>query len=150
MTGEAFQHEVPITFGDCDPAGIVFYPRFFAWMDAGFHAFLRARGTSHAALCAQFGACGIGLITAQSRFLSPARDGDLMRLELRVAGWSARSLRLAHSGWIGPRQVFAAEETRGIFIPAADGKLTAGPTAPLRAILEADSGRAEVTPPPGT
>lgn len=33
-----------ITFGDCDPAGIVFYPNAFRWMDAGFHTLLRPVG----------------------------------------------------------------------------------------------------------
>ena len=28
-------HRVPIEWGDADPARIVFYPRYFAWFDAG-------------------------------------------------------------------------------------------------------------------
>lgn len=135
MSDDPFLHEVPISFGDCDPAGIVFYPNFFAWMDAGFHALLRARSEGHAALCKRFGARGIGLIAVESRFLSPARDGDLLVLELRLAGWSPRSLRIDYAGRIGERPVFAATETRGIFVPK-DGRITAADTAPLRALLE--------------
>ncbi|HNY46317.1 MAG TPA: acyl-CoA thioesterase, partial [Casimicrobium sp.] len=26
--------KVPVMFGDCDPAGIVFFPNFSKWMDA--------------------------------------------------------------------------------------------------------------------
>ena len=28
-------YRVRIEFGDCDPAGIVFYPNFQRWIDAG-------------------------------------------------------------------------------------------------------------------
>ena len=34
---------VGVSFGDCDPAGIVFYPNFFRWFDRCFHHFLAAR-----------------------------------------------------------------------------------------------------------
>jgi 4-hydroxybenzoyl-CoA thioesterase len=27
-------YEIEVTFGDCDPAGIVFFPNFSKWMDA--------------------------------------------------------------------------------------------------------------------
>ncbi|MEY2660956.1 MAG: hypothetical protein RLZZ123_2128, partial [Pseudomonadota bacterium] len=27
-------YEVDVLFGDCDPAGIVFFPNFSKWMDA--------------------------------------------------------------------------------------------------------------------
>ena len=33
-----------VEFGDCDPAGIVFYPNFLRWMDAAALHFFRAAG----------------------------------------------------------------------------------------------------------
>ena len=36
-----------VEWGDCDEAGIVYYPRYFYWMDCAFHRFLRARGLSY-------------------------------------------------------------------------------------------------------
>lgn len=32
-------YEVEAMFGDCDPAGIVFFPNFLKWMDASSHNF---------------------------------------------------------------------------------------------------------------
>lgn len=32
-------YEVDVMFGDCDPAGIVFFPNFLKWMDASSHNF---------------------------------------------------------------------------------------------------------------
>ena len=33
---------IRIQWGDCDPAGIVFYPNFFRWMDAATWHFFDA------------------------------------------------------------------------------------------------------------
>ena len=35
-------HRVDVHFGDCDPAGIVFFPNFSRWMDASSLAFFMA------------------------------------------------------------------------------------------------------------
>ena len=36
--------EVEVMFGDCDPAGIVFFPNFSKWMDASSFNFFRQCG----------------------------------------------------------------------------------------------------------
>ena len=41
---EAWRLSHEIAWGDCDDAGIVFYPHFFRWMDTAFHRWLRERG----------------------------------------------------------------------------------------------------------
>ena len=37
-------HRVTVHFGDCDPAGIVFFPNFLRWMDQSSLAFFMACG----------------------------------------------------------------------------------------------------------
>ncbi len=37
-------HRVDVHFGDCDPAGIVFFPNFSRWMDEASLAFFMACG----------------------------------------------------------------------------------------------------------
>lgn len=37
---------VQVGWGDCDPAGIVFYPRFYVWMDTVSHVLAREMGAS--------------------------------------------------------------------------------------------------------
>ncbi len=37
-------HSVQVHFGDCDPAGIVFFPNFSRWMDEASLAFFMACG----------------------------------------------------------------------------------------------------------
>ena len=35
-----------VYWGDCDPAGIIFYPTYFRWMDAATWAFMASVGYS--------------------------------------------------------------------------------------------------------
>ncbi len=37
-------YEVKVQFGDCDPAGIVFFPNFSKWMDAASLHFFMENG----------------------------------------------------------------------------------------------------------
>ena len=131
-----FTLEVPISFGHCDPAGIVFYPNYFRWFDRCFHSFLHARAGGHRALCTRLGARGLGLMDVAARFPSPATEGDHMRLEMTLADWGSKTLRLGYTGFVGDRAVVEGHEIRGMFVER-DGRMRAGEMAPLRAILEA-------------
>lgn len=126
-----FAHDVPISFGDCDPAGIVFYPNFFAWMDATFHAYLRARAGGHGSLCRELGAQGLGLMEATIGFRSPATDGDRLVFTITGITWSARTFALTYAAHIGDRLVLEGREVRGMFV-RTDGRITAADVAPLK------------------
>lgn len=125
---------VDVTFGDCDPAGIAFYPNIFRWMDAGFQRLLRPLG-GHARVNRTFGSIGLGLVDAQAQFRSPIRDGDQLALQVCVAEWSSRSLTLRYEGRVGDRLAFEGREIRCLFIPAKDG-IVAGELDAFRAMLE--------------
>ncbi|MCB1406262.1 MAG: acyl-CoA thioesterase [Rhodobacteraceae bacterium] len=126
-----------VSFGDCDPAGIAYYPNIFKWVDTTFHDFLRQFG-GHRTLCAEFGATGMGLMEAQARFRSPLQDGDALDVRITALDWGHRSLTLSYQGHVGERLAFEATETRGIFVER-DGRLTAAPMAALRARIAADA-----------
>lgn len=123
-----------ISFGDCDPAGIVFYPNAFRWMDAAFHRLLRHFG-GHAELCQRLGAVGLGLVDASAQFQYSMRDGD--RLELRTAAidWSRRALSLTYEGHVGEKVVFTGKEVRCLFTRTETGMIAAD-LSQLRALLE--------------
>lgn len=128
-------HEFNISFGDCDPAGIVFYPNAFRWMDATFHDFLRPHG-GHAAICAELGATGIGLVDAGAQFRSPMLDGNRLALHLEIADWSRRTISLTYRGMVGTRLAFEGREVRCLFIPTETG-LVAGDMTRLKARIGA-------------
>jgi len=111
-----FQHSVDISFGDCDPAGLVFYPNYFRWMDATFHAFLHIRAGGHASLCKSLGARGIGLMESRLMFRSPANEGERLLYEIDNISWEPRSLTLTYSASAEGRHVLEGMERRGVFV----------------------------------
>ena len=133
-----FQHSHPITFGDCDPAGILFYPHHFRLMDATFQAWLRARGLDQAAIRERWGAVGTGLLDAGAAFRAPVTDGDVLRHEMTVEAWEARGVRLSYRGVSGDRLAVEGHETRGLFRrdPTRGGRLTLSKIEPLRREME--------------
>jgi 4-hydroxybenzoyl-CoA thioesterase len=90
--------EVEIAWGDCDDAGIVFYPHFFRWMDTACHRWLRALGMSHRDVVHRFGVIGLPLVDVGAQFRSPVSYDDTLIIAVRVAEWQPRRFRLAYRG----------------------------------------------------
>ncbi len=126
---------IQVSFGDCDPAGIVFYPNIFRWMDATFHGSLRAYG-GHGAVCRTLDSAGLGLVDASVQFHRPMRDGDLLRIDIERLGWTRRTLTLNYAGYVGDGCAFTGREVRCLFMRTKTG-MVAGDLDPLRKILEA-------------
>lgn len=127
-------YHVPITFGDCDPAGIVFYPNSFRWIDASFHDYLRQFG-GHGAICAKLGGTGLGLVDSGAQFRYPMRDGDMLTIGITALDWGRKTLTVSYEAHIGDKLAFTGKEVRCLFIPTKDG-LIAGDMEQVRAIVE--------------
>ncbi len=130
-----FKLDVPVSFGHCDPAGIVFYPNYYRWFDRCFHSFLRERAGGHRLICEKLSAKGTGLIDSGAKFPAPATEGDVIRLEMTLADWGSRTLRVEYTGYVGDRRVVSGFELRGLFLMDEAGRMRAGALAPLRELL---------------
>lgn len=131
----------PVTFGDCDPAGIVFYPNIYKWLDRCFHDWLRGFG-GHAALCARFDLLGMGLTEATARFRRPILDGHDVVVTLDALDWSNKGLAATYNGHVGETLCFTGVEHRALFVRTTDG-IKAGQTQALKAHLKADPTQAD-------
>jgi 4-hydroxybenzoyl-CoA thioesterase len=88
---------VTIEWGDCDSAGIVFYPRYFAMFDASCHAlFAAALGYRKPAMIARFGIVGTPMVDTRARFLIPSSYGDDVVIESRVTQFGRASYDVEH------------------------------------------------------
>lgn len=123
-----------VTFGDCDPAGIVFYPNSFRWMDACFHDLL-ARAGGHAEICRHIGSVGIGLADASAQFKSPMMDRDPLTIRILGIDWGARALTVNYETRTGDRLCFTGTEVRCIFRKTEKG-MGADTTDALKNLLE--------------
>lgn len=89
-------HEVTVEFGDCDPAGIVFYPNYFRWFDqATWRLFARAGYTSEI-LFDRFKLLGHPLVKTGSDFMNPAPQGTVLSIESRILAWGRTSFTIGH------------------------------------------------------
>jgi 4-hydroxybenzoyl-CoA thioesterase len=88
-------YRVTVQWGDCDPAGIVFYPNFFSYFDqATWHLFAQV-GMTLSAMQAR-GAIGIPIVDAQANFKVPCRFGDVLEIESFVSEWKERTFKVRH------------------------------------------------------
>ena len=91
-----------IEWGDCDPAGIIFYPRYFAIFDASVAAlFERALGLTKFQQLKQFDFAGYPLAKTHARFFKPTRFGDDVTVDTTISlGRSSFQVehRLSHDG----------------------------------------------------
>jgi 4-hydroxybenzoyl-CoA thioesterase len=76
---------VRVQWGDCDPAGIVFYPRYFEWLDAStILLFEKATGLTKIRMLEKYGGAGLALLEARAVFKAASQYGDDIRIETRV------------------------------------------------------------------
>ncbi len=83
-----------VHWGDCDPAGIIFYPTYFRWMDSACWAFFAGVGYPAKRMRAEN--LAMPLIAADCRFLHPAEQGDHCEVRSKIARFGGKSFVLAH------------------------------------------------------
>lgn len=87
----AFEFHQKVLFKHCDPAGIVFYPRYFEMMNDCVEAFFDEVLNLPFERLHQDG--GVPTAQIETRFSSPSRHGDhlLLRLGINTIGRSSAS-----------------------------------------------------------
>lgn len=89
--------EIDIEFGDCDPAGIVYFPNFFRFFDNGTaHLFAAALGIRKREWTSRFGILGIPVVDVNAVFKSPSRFGDRVSIESTVTSMGRTSFEVKH------------------------------------------------------
>jgi 4-hydroxybenzoyl-CoA thioesterase len=83
-----------VHWGDCDPAGIIFYPTYFKWMDSASWAFFAALGYDAKRMRAEH--LAMPLVSAQAEFLFPAEQGDRCEVRSRIQRFGGKSFVIAH------------------------------------------------------
>jgi 4-hydroxybenzoyl-CoA thioesterase len=88
---------ITIEWGDCDPAGIVFYPRYFAFFDACTWAlFARGLGMAKAAVLRAYDIVGCPMVDTRARFIHPSSYGDEVTVESQVREFRKSSFDVQH------------------------------------------------------
>jgi 4-hydroxybenzoyl-CoA thioesterase len=104
--------KIHIEWGDCDPAGIVYYPRYFAYFDNCTAALFEAAGLPKHEMLRHFEIIGIPMVDTRARFLAPSRFGDDVDVESAVKEWRRSSFDVEHRLYRGTQLAVECSETR--------------------------------------
>lgn len=104
---------IQIEWGDCDPAGIVWYPRYFGMFDACTAGLLHAAtGLKKIELLAKYDFVGFPMVDTQAKFSIPSKFGDEIRIDTTVTDLRRSSFDILHKVMKGDAVAIEATETR--------------------------------------
>ena len=110
-------HTVDVHFGDCDPAGIVFFPNFLKWMDQSSLAFFMACGVKPwRELAKTRGIVGTPLLEINTKFSRPATYGEQIQVHTTVESWAAKTFTHRHQVRRGEDLLCEGTEVRAFVI----------------------------------
>lgn len=103
---------IQVEWGDCDPAGIVFYPRYFAWFDACTAALFAAAGLPKPFLLKKYGLAGIPMVDTGAQFHLPSRFGETFQVETSAVAFRRSSFDIVHRIFKDGKLAVEGRETR--------------------------------------
>jgi len=88
---------IRIQWGDCDPAGIVFYPRYFEMFETCIATlFERATGMTKYQMLRTYQFAGYPVVEARAKFSAPAKYGDDVVAETTISEFRRSSFDVRH------------------------------------------------------
>jgi 4-hydroxybenzoyl-CoA thioesterase len=88
------RRDVQIQWGDCDPANIVYYPRYFAMFDDSTSIMFEAAGFSKQDIVKRYGLVGIPMVDTRAKFYIPSTHGDWIGIESRIESFKRSSFEV--------------------------------------------------------
>lgn len=101
-----------IEWGDCDPAGIVFNPRFFAFFDHCTALLYEAAGWPKPRMVEAFGIAGCPLVQTTAGFKAPCSWGDDVEIVSTISDVRTSSFDIHHELSRDGKLCVTADETR--------------------------------------
>ena len=121
------ERQVQIEWGDCDPADIVFYPRYFAYFDASTGALFEAMGFSLRYIRDELKSVGFPMVDTRSQFFKPSKYGDKVTIKSEFTEIGRASFGVRHRLYNGADLAIECTEKRVWACHNAEGILKAKP-----------------------
>lgn len=118
---------VQIEWGDCDPAEIVFYPRYFAWFDASTANHFKVAGLPKPELVRKYSVVGFPMVDTRAKFHVPSRYGDEVVIETRITRFGTSSFEVEHKLLRGDTLAVEGFEKRVLVTRSTDGGISSCP-----------------------
>jgi 4-hydroxybenzoyl-CoA thioesterase len=124
-----FEHHrrIVVEWGECDPAGIVFFPNYLKWFDDCATALFAAAGLPLQTLFPAHQVVGIPVVEVRVTYKASATFGDELTAKTSIAEWRRSSFVMQHR--IYKKDVLQVEGlvTRVWVGAGEDGKLKSRP-----------------------
>lgn len=88
--------EVRITWGQCDPAGIVYFPRYFELFDEATNRIFERVGYRKRELLKAYGVIGFPVVNITGNFTKSNTFGDDVIVESSIPEWGRSSFVVQH------------------------------------------------------
>jgi 4-hydroxybenzoyl-CoA thioesterase len=90
------QRVLRIEWGQCDPAGIVFYPQYFTIFDTSTGWLFERTGLSPSVMRRKYGIVGLPIVDVGAKFFFACRFDDEVVVESSVSEWGRSSFTVRH------------------------------------------------------
>ena len=116
---------VRIEWGDCDAAGIVYFPRYVEYFDACTVRLFEAAGFPKPEMLKRFGMAGYPMVDLRMRFMIPSTFGDDVVVESSITEFGRSSFKVHHRLLRGEDLAVEGFETRvwTVLDPEQPGRL---------------------------
>ncbi len=112
---------IMMEWGDCDPAGIVYFPRYLEYGDSCTHALFERVGLPKPRMQEKYGIVGIPIVDVHVRFLLPSSYSETLSVESSITEWGRSSFTVNHRFLRGRELAVEISEKRVWSARAADG-----------------------------
>jgi len=111
---------IRIEWGDCDPAGIVYFPRYVEYFDRCTRALFERAGLSKRDMLKTYAIAGIPVVDMKAQFVIPSRYGEDVTVESCVIEWGDSSFVVRHRLMRGDAMAIECFETRVWVVQVSD------------------------------
>ena len=122
----SFETRYTVEWGDCDEAGIVFYPNYFYWLDCTWQRLLRSRGLSQRELKRRFGVV-TPLMDVGCNFTASVTHDDELVIAATITEWMEKRFRVSYTLTVAGRAVATGHELRAWAVAGDGGRLKSAP-----------------------
>jgi 4-hydroxybenzoyl-CoA thioesterase len=114
-----YTRDYRVTWGECDPAGIVYAPRFLDMFGENtIRLFEHAGLPKKKRMLAELGVVGFPMVDVQAKFLRPVTYGDDVLIESAAPDFRNSSFTIAHRLMLDSTICVECTETRVWTVPA--------------------------------
>jgi 4-hydroxybenzoyl-CoA thioesterase len=93
--------KIQVEWGDCDPGGIVYFPRYFEYCDICTNALFVHAGLPKPKMLRTYKIAGIPIVDVHGRFMIPSEYPDTLEVASSISEWGRSSFTVQHKIYKG-------------------------------------------------